>query len=569
MLKKDSLPVQCDVGDLSLDKLVSSSESLVRAEERSVSKRALLIVGLEWRVRFFALLCGVFVGLAAPGFDQWYIPWFGMVSLLLLTVTSKEPWIAGLRGFFFGFGYNLVYLSWFLTFRPVYCQGTFLLCPQVVAPIFWVMVSAAEGVFISIFPCLMRATPLTAGWLPDMHKGHWRLPAFFVIPFLWLLVDRLCNTTQMLGFPWSPIQYSQCSQLVVLQSASLIGGVGIAAWIMLVNTTLSSVFLTSDRVKQFLSRIFARDLSRENLSPLMFSSRKKLVAHSVLSLLICLLLLVFGYKRLESEKSLLATKSKVTVSALQAGFSVKTHKVSDAFVFGKYFELIAKAPTDTVCVLPEWVFPLDFSKNKEVFDRTARSFKRYGQSWIFGCFDTDPLGRRFNSVSAMTADGKVAPVVYHKRYLVPVGEYTPDWIRESPVGIILYGANKKYRDTSSGERPVIFDLGKLKVAPVVCFECAYPKLCAQSTLAGGQLLTDSSDNSWFKRSILSNQMVAFCAMRAAENHRSFVFSTALGPSAIIDSSGRILQKAPLETPSILTGQVPVESDITLYTRWCF
>lgn len=32
-------------------------------------------------------------------------------------------------------------------------------------------------------------------------------------------------------------------------------------------------------------------------------------------------------------------------------------------------------------------------------------------------------------------------------------------------------------------------------------------------------------------------MVSFCVLRAVENHRSFVFATALGPSTIIDSTG--------------------------------
>ncbi|MFA7335570.1 MAG: apolipoprotein N-acyltransferase [Candidatus Obscuribacterales bacterium] len=535
----------------------------------TVAKKRFFLLELEWRVRFFALFCGGFVGLAAPGFDQWYIPWFCMVSLLLLTVTSREPWSAALRGFYFGFGYNLVYLSWFLTFRPVYCQGTFVFCHQVVVLAFWLLVSAAEGAFTGIFSCFMRALPLVAGWLPSKHQGRWRWPAFFVVPFLWMLVDRLCNTTQLLGFPWSAVQYSQCQQLVVLQSASLIGGTGIAAWIMLVNTTLLSLLLRNAWFKSVLSWIFARDLTSESLLPFIFGTDMKLAAHSVVTLLICSVLLVFGCKRLELERALLATKQKVTVSAVQAGVSPKTHKVSDAFVYYKYFELIAKAPAGTICVLPEWVFPLDFSKDQDLFSNTATRAKRDGQSWVFGCFDNDKVGRKFNSVSAIAASGAVLPVVYHKRYLVPVGEYTPDWIRESPAGVILYGADKKYRDTSSGERPVIFDLGKAKIAPVICFECAYPKLCAQSIRAGGQLITDSSDNSWFERSILSNQMVGFCVMRAVENHRSFVFSTALGPSAIIDSSGHILQLAPLEAPAVITSEVPVENDTTLFTRWCF
>jgi apolipoprotein N-acyltransferase len=96
-----------------------------------------------------------------------------------------------------------------------------------------------------------------------------------------------------------------------------------------------------------------------------------------------------------------------------------------------------------------------------------------------------------------------------------------------------------------------------------------PQICSAGVRAGGEVLTDSSDNSWFRLSILSDQMVSFCVMRAAENHRSFVFATALGPSTIIDSSGHILSQAGREEPAVISAELPIEQDITMYTRWCF
>lgn len=64
-------------------------------------------------------------------------------------------------------------------------------------------------------------------------------------------------------------------------------------------------------------------------------------------------------------------------------------------------------------------------------------------------------------------------------------------------------------------------------------------------------------------------MIAFCVMRSVENHRSFVFSTTLGPSAIIDSTGRILRQAPREESAAITAEVPIESDTTLFTQFSF
>jgi apolipoprotein N-acyltransferase len=364
----------------------------------------------------------------------------------------------------------------------------------------------------------------------------------------------MCNTTQLLGFPWSSLHYSQYKQLVVLQSASLIGGVGISAWIILVNANLAALLASNAR-------------GRERFAAIAFANRRRVFAHTSLTVLVSLMLLWFGFSRLERERN--TDKKTLLFSAVQAGRSVKSHQASVVDLLNKYFELCAKCPANSVCVWPEWSIALNFRTNAACLNLASQIAARNKQAWVVGIFDRDPQERIFNSVCAFTQDGKVLPEIYHKRYLVPVGEYTPDWIRRTPLGTLLYGLSKKYNDVSSGETPVVFDLGKVRVSPVICFENLSPQICSAGVRAGGQVLTDSSDNSWFRLSILSDQMVSFCVMRAAENHRSFVFATALGPSTIIDSSGHILSQAGREEPAFISAELPIEQDITMYTRWCF
>jgi apolipoprotein N-acyltransferase len=83
---------------------------------------------------------------------------------------------------------------------------------------------------------------------------------------------------------------------------------------------------------------------------------------------------------------------------------------------------------------------------------------------------------------------------------------------------------------------------------------------------GANLLVDSSNTGWFKYSRpLGEQMVAFTVMRAVENHRSFVFCTALGPSVIVDPNGRELKRTFRDQSVVLEADVPLESDTTAYT----
>jgi apolipoprotein N-acyltransferase len=176
---------------------------------------------------------------------------------------------------------------------------------------------------------------------------------------------------------------------------------------------------------------------------------------------------------------------------------------------------------------------------------------------------------RYNAICAFNEKGSVLPQVYHKRNLVPIGEFTPTWLKKTFLSSILYYQGKRFHDTTSGARQVNFKVKNTVVAPLLCFENLFPVLCAEGIRQGGQLLVDCSDTSWFYQSILSDQMVAFCVLRAAENHRSFVFSTMLGPSTIIDSNGRILTQAPREQPARISAEVPLETDLTPFTRWCF
>lgn len=563
-------------------------EHEVEREPTPLAKR------IEWRWRFVAAICGALTGLAAPGLDLWFLPWIGLTTLILLTAKARDTWLASVRGYYFGIFYNLVYMSWLLLFRQEYSTGVYALPVILVSATFWILLAGMQGIYISVVPCLIKALPVTGGWLPRRYQGRWHLPSFVVWPLLWVLVDRLCNTTQLLGIPLTTLHYTQYKQLPLLQCASLIGGVGITAWIVLVNANLAAWFTHG----------------RHQFASVNCSSRRALLANSAFTLLLSVGLIAYGANRLSQATTSAvssATTNAVTtaatnattnasinaatsaracanppqlsspakvqktvaVAALQANLSEVLHKVKSEVVVVKYLNLARSCAPGTVCIWPEWSFPVAFSKSQRTYKALAVFPKRDKQAWVVGASDRGAQGEIYNATCAIESNGEVLPQVYHKRYLVPIGEYLPDWIKATPLRFMMFGNNKLPKESSSGLQPVILPLRQAKIAPVICFEAAYPRLCAQSVRAGGELLVDCSDNSWFKSSILSDQMVSFCVLRAVENHRSFVFATALGPSTIIDSTGHILAQAPRQKESTVKAVVPLESDITPYTRWCF
>lgn len=505
----------------------------------------------ELPYRAVAFLSGAILGLSAPGFDQWYLAWFGLMPILYLAFTARDPWYAGVRGWFFAMAYFMVYQNFYLFFRPEFGMGPFAQCPAFVSFFFWTTMSAWQGLFFSIFICVLRAVPMRNGWLPSCHQGRWYFPAFIVVPFLYVLIDKMCNSPLLFGVPWASLEYSQYKQTALIQIASVIGGVGLGAVIVLANVVLLG--LLSFRIRA--------------LKEFSYNSIASMLLNTTVALSLIFALPVFGIWRLETQKN--STAKKYTVSAVQGCLSTVIHKVDSVKILDKHIELTEACPKDSLCVWPEWSLISNFTKNREVIDMVSKFPPRRNQTWVVGLLDTDEKGCEYNSVCAFDRTGTICQPIYHKRYLVPFGEFTPDWVRETPIGVLMYGPNHKYTDTTPDSKVVVFDCSDLKIGSMLCFECVLPKLSTDSVNSGAQLLVDCSNMGWFYPSILMDQMHAFCTMRAVENHRAFVFSTLLGPSAIFDSVGRKMCDAPVEQPAHISAEVTLETDKTPFTRLSF
>lgn len=496
---------------------------------------------------------GAILGLSAPGIEQWYLAWCAFAPVIVLAVTAREPWYAGVRGWFFFTGYNLVALNFCLSVRQELFEGIFSLITGLSVLVVLFIIAALKGMLGSIFCLWLKAIPMTGGFLPLKTQGRWLMPGFLVIPLLWVVIEYLCYPPEFLGVRWTSLEYSQYRQLPLIQIASITGGAGITICLILANLTLLGILgFCTNRIKC---------LTYPNLSALLFNT--------ALSGLVLTAVINFGNQRIAAEENDLTKKKKITVSAIQPNLCRNIHKVESDVIHKKHLALTKNCPENSIVVWPEWSFPVNFSKAYSHLEPFSDPAKKQNQCWVLGCTDIDDQGRHFNSTIVMDKAEGVLPLVYHKRYLVPFGEYTPKWVKETPFGWILYGPNKTYEETDSGKTPVCFPLKEVILGPMLCFECEDPSISRDNVRAGAQLLVDSSYTGWFHNSILSDQMIAFCVMRSVENHRPFVFATTLGPSAIIDSTGRIRRQAPREKAAAITAEVPVESDITLYTRFSF
>ena len=166
----------------------------------------------------------------------------------------------------------------------------------------------------------------------------------------------------------------------------------------------------------------------------------------------------------------------------------------------------------------------------------------------------------YNGIIAIGA----AEGVYHKIRLLPFGEYLPLKFALNWLGNFLFIPMADFAN-GSREQPEI-TLGKVVLAPFICYEIAYADLLLGYLPKAGLIVT-ISDDSWFGESIAMNQHLEIARMRSLEVGRYQIFSTNTGISAIIDNRGKIIYQTKPSRREVLSGTVRVFSGATPWVTW--
>jgi apolipoprotein N-acyltransferase len=509
----------------------------------------------QWLI---ALACGGIAGLAAPGFDQWYLAWFAFAPLFLLIYANnsyiKQIMLAGA----FGLAYNLVYLHWYLNLAPLDWLGFTGAFGYLLAMLAWLSVSIHQALAFILFAAIVSRLPLSGSFTAKRGpKKVWLVPALVVLPIAWvLIVNKLGNMPDLMGVPWTMLEYTQYKQPSVLQSASVIGGVGICALIIAVNVTIASFFATfiGGGTKQF------KRLAAEN--------RETAFYHGLGMALVMVAVYCLGWQ----QQGQIKTSAMIDTTLVQGGINIDMQKTVHRFTIedlvDNYDKLLVNSH-DSLVVLPEGALPTYLREQPGVTNWLKHKAYEKHLDIIVGSMDRSAANRPFNAAYGITSSGTLLPEVYHKRFLVPIGEYTPLLVNYLPEWVKRWTNTPAGGGFAAGKEPVLLDMARGKVAPLICFESISPEVTAASCRAGGQLLVNISDLAWFHKSDCGQQMLAFAVLRAIENRRYFIFAANTGPSAIIDPTGKITDYSAQaeKSNSILNGKVGLNSQPTVFASW--
>jgi apolipoprotein N-acyltransferase len=190
-----------------------------------------------------------------------------------------------------------------------------------------------------------------------------------------------------------------------------------------------------------------------------------------------------------------------------------------------------------------------------------------GKPLIFGTITTN--GNRMYNSSKLWLPNRGEVDQYDKKRPVPFGEYVPDrefFYKLSPdlVGLISRGYD-------FGTRDGIFDVNGEKLGILICFEEAIDELPRDLVDQGASLIIAQTNNADFGHSDESVQQLAIARLRAIETGRSIVNISTVGPSAIIDGHGRLLDSSPDYVSDYVIADVPKSNSrtITMLGGWLF
>jgi len=199
-------------------------------------------------------------------------------------------------------------------------------------------------------------------------------------------------------------------------------------------------------------------------------------------------------------------------------------------------ELIAQT-RGTLVVLPETSLPLLDVQIPDEWRHLVAQTLGEDRTVLYGAFTRDEAGVIHNSA---VAQGKAAPFAYHKRHLVPFGEYSPPLF-----GWFFRALSIPMSNQGPGEplQPFL-RVGETAAAVDICYESAFADLIAGDVRAGATWLLNLSNLAWYDRSAAQAQHAQIGKVRALETARPWVQATNTGVSGGFDADGRVLGVLP-------------------------
>ncbi len=485
-----------------------------------------------WRADGLALLFGLLSALAFPPLFALPVLLVAIPGLLLLIDGARGPAVAARRGFWFGFGCNLIGLYWITE------------AILVEAARFWWLVPLAVPALAAVLAVFVAATAAVA----KLARAGW--PRVFALAGAWVLAD-LARQFAFTGFPWnlwgSVWEFPGRFGDIFIQPAALVSIHGL---------TLATLLLAATPLLAWRWRVAGAAL----LAAWVGFGLVRLAAPLPPGPGITAVLVQGDVAEGEKWSQALAMKIFQRYLALTRD-GLAQISVPGAAAGATSGATSGAAPGHTLVIWPETASPYLLGSEPAVRQAIAQAAGGTPGRTValIGAVRYGPYRRPRNSLFALTGRGRVVGI-YDKWHLVPFGEYQPDWF-PLPIQVVPGGG------FAPGPGPRTLHLpGLPPVGPLICYEAIFPGEVIDEHDRPAFMVNVTND-AWFGDSTGPHQHLAAARMRAVEEGLPFLRAANTGISAVFDAHGHLLARLRLDRAGVVVAPVSGALPATPFARF--
>lgn len=417
--------------------------------------------------------------------------------------------------------------------------------------IYWIGANSGASAFVGILTVIGSVSVLALwftlyGWIHVRLMKKWGESAIWAAPVVWVGIEFV-RSHGSLGFPWTMIANSQTYYIPLIQFASITGAWGVSFLLIFVNVLAFKALKSLSQPK--IAGIYAIAGGIALLIPWLYGTAVLSGADTILE----------------------NTVNSIKVSIVQPNIDPKDKwnvELRDE-VYRNYGKLTAEAGkyNPDLIIWPETATPAYLRTNRDNrFDQVLSFVDSVGIPLLTGTLDYKYYGKdkfhKYNSCFLLRP-GTRNIERYHKMHLVPFAEKVP-FEDKLP---FLSNFDVGQANFTSGEDYKVFDLDGKKFSVGICFESVFPSSSRTFVSGGAELLIIITNDAWFGNTSGPYQHAQIAVMRAIENRRSIARCANTGISELIDPFGRITKKIGLGKRGVLSGELKLLDEETIYNKY--
>ncbi len=463
---------------------------------------------------FLLLLAGAITAFSFSPFDVFFIPYLTF-AFLFQHWLGKSPRYAFISAYLFGLGFFGLGLGWL--YISIHLFGGVGLSIAILLTILLVL-------FLALYPGL-------CGYLSQRFFPTGRVISLLIsMPACWALTEWL-RSWVFTGFPWLSIGYSQTD--TPLAAYASLGGVFLVSWLTLM-----------------LAACVA----------LMYQGQGRERAISVVTAIVLLL----AGMVLQQHSWTAVKDDDIKVALIQGAIPQRLKWLpeyrQDSLAW--YLSLTEPHWGSDIIIWPETAIPAYYHQALPFLDQLQAVARHHNSTVLTGLpIQNQATGEYYNSIVLLGQSRQQ----YHKRHLVPFGEYVPlPFLLDS----ILHAMQIPISNFTPGDshsKPVL-KAGSITLGLSICYEGIFGNEIIRA-LPEAELLVNVSNDAWFGNSAAPHQHLQMARMRSMETGRYMLRATNTGISAIFDEKGQVISQSEQFRATSNSATVKTFTGDTPYSRW--